>query len=145
MIAESYIKPMSASISPDGSCNFKKDSTGVYMKGPAYDLKQFFYAVNPHLDISSPSILGTFIGETTFVTVAMPFTDFGDVTTYCKDQFIFDAHGNFNTHGNYDHQFVDQNSEWIKKDSGTYTINGHTINAGNHKLQIQTNGSLKWG
>ena len=68
MIAEPYIKSMSASISPDGSCNFKKYSTGIYMKGPDYDLKQFFYAVNPNLDISFPSILGTFVGKTSSLT-----------------------------------------------------------------------------
>ena len=39
---EEYMKPMNAIINFDGSCEFKKDKYGVFMKGSGNNVKEFF-------------------------------------------------------------------------------------------------------
>ena len=139
---ESYTKNMSAIVKLDGSCEFKKEKWGVFMKGGT-GVKHFFQdSISPAGNKHSQFFEATFSGDTT--TESHKSYDDWYV---CNDQF------SLNEDGTYIHRFTyanhDYDSGWQLKDQGKYSIQGKLIKAGYHTLEItkEYNGlvsEVKW-
>ena len=115
-----YPKKMSALITLDGFCDFKKDNWGVYMKTNC-NLKEFFKTCYQVELFDIPNYLnGNFSGNTT----TQADKDYDDWYC-CYDKFELDSDGNYtHLHSYANHDYV---SRWTQKKSGKYIIRGNNI------------------
>ena len=144
IVAQPYMNKMSALIKVDGTCDFKKDAWGVYMKGGS-KVKEFFktYYQFEMVDLVLPNILnGNFCGDTT----TQEHKDYDDWYVRC-DKF------DLNPNGTYVHFYSsanhDYDSGWTSKKTGKYLIRGKKIFLDNDTLNmVWENGKLShanWG
>ena len=139
--AHAYPGKMSAVIKADGTCDFKKERYGVYMKS-IDQVKEFFKTYFPTDSSVSKTLNGIFYGDTT----TQAHKDYDDWYC-CADQFELSLDGSFRHLDSYCNHDYDSGLKLIK--SGNYVICNDEIRLGKETLKtVMENGKLSyanWG